>query len=208
MSELELRRRPTQARSAATFDHVLATATLLLEDVGWDGFTTNLLAERAGIGVQTLYRYFPNKLSVVATLAEQLISEWDGWFADTDQFFGDDGVDWGAGIRAYVDRLRDQPGGIALRRAMSASHALRALDREDNQRMAELYARAIVEIDAEIDFDFALVTMRAMLEAVLGVLDATYEMDAEQAELHLTACVEMQQAFLEQRFPKLRRASP
>lgn len=203
MSELELRRRPTQARSAATFDHVLDTATLLLEEVGWDGFTTNLLAERAGIGVQTLYRYFPNKLSVVATLAERLIAEWDDWFEDTDQFFNEEGVDWGAGIRAYADRLRDQPGGIALRRAMSASHTLRALDREDNLRMARHYARALVEIDPDIDHEFAVVTMRVMLEAVLGVLDATYEMDAEQAERHLSACVDMQRAFLEQRFPTI-----
>lgn len=205
MNDLELRRRPTQARSAATFDHVLATAIVLLEDVGWDGFTTNLLAERAGIGIQTLYRYFPNKLCVVATLAQRLIAEWDEWVADTDRFFDAHGaINWGHAIRAYVEGLRDQPGGIALRRAMTASHALRGLDREDNERMAAHFAKALVARDAAIDLDYAVVTIRVALESGLAVLDLTYEMPPEQAEVHLATCMDMQQAFLEQRFPSLK----
>ncbi|MDG1204091.1 MAG: TetR/AcrR family transcriptional regulator, partial [Pseudomonadales bacterium] len=99
MNELEIRRRPVQTRSAKTFDHILDTAIVVLEETGWDGFSTNLLAERAGIGIQTLYRYFPNKLSVVATLARRLISEWDSWF--TEAGMSDFG---GAGLERFVDR--------------------------------------------------------------------------------------------------------
>ena len=124
MNELEIRRRPVQTRSAKTFDHILDTAIVVLEETGWDGFSTNLLAERAGIGIQTLYRYFPNKLSVVATLARRLISEWDSWF--TEAGMSDFG---GAGLERFVDRLKNQPGGVAIRQAMAASPALRALDR-------------------------------------------------------------------------------
>ena len=86
----ELRTKPIQARSAAKFDLILDTAVVLLETEGWDGFSTNVLAERAGVGIQTLYRYFPNKLSVVATLAQRIIQEWNGWFADFDHFFAED----------------------------------------------------------------------------------------------------------------------
>ena len=86
----ELRTKPTQVRSAAKFDRILDTAIILLETEGWDGFTTNALAERAGIGIQTLYRYFPNKLSVVATLARRVILEWNEWFSDFDSFMAGD----------------------------------------------------------------------------------------------------------------------
>ena len=42
MNELEIRRRPVQARSAKTFDHILDTAIVVLEETGWDGFSTKI----------------------------------------------------------------------------------------------------------------------------------------------------------------------
>jgi len=201
VSELELRRRPTQARSAATFDHILDTATVLLEDVGWDGFTTNLLAERGGIGVQTLYRYFPNKLSVVATLAERKIEEWDSWFENIVDLLDPEGTDWGRGVLICLDGLRNQPGGIAIRRAMGASPALRELDREDNVRIAHRFAEAIAAADPSVDPEQAAIALRVTLEAVMAVLDVTYDMTKADADAHVDACVAMQAAYLEQCFP-------
>ena len=61
-----LRNVPTQARSRETFEKILATAVELLDELGWDGFNTNLLAERAGVRVSAVYRYFPNKEAVLA----------------------------------------------------------------------------------------------------------------------------------------------
>ena len=47
---------------------ILETAAELVDEVGVVGFTTNLLAERAGIRVRTIYRYFPSKLGVLNAL--------------------------------------------------------------------------------------------------------------------------------------------
>lgn len=201
MSDLELRRRPTQSRSAATFDHILDTATVLLEDVGWDGFTTNLLAERAAIGVQTLYRYFPNKLSVVATLAERKIEEWDAWSEHVSELLKPGETDWGRGIHVCLDGLRNQPGGIAIRRAMGASPTLRELDREDNVRLARRFSAAIVAVDPSVDAEQAAINLRVTLEAVMAVLDITYDMPKAEADAHVAACVAMQSAYLERCFP-------
>ena len=201
MSELELRRRPTQSRSAATFDHILDTATVLLEDVGWDGFTTNLLAARAAIGVQTLYRYFPNKLSVVATLAERKIEEWDAWAEHVSDLLRPGKTDWGRGIHVCLEGLRNQPGGIAIRRAMGASPTLRELDRQDNVRLARRFSAAIVAVDPSVDAEQAAVNLRVTLEAVMAVLDITYDMPKAEADAHVAACVAMQTAYLERCFP-------
>jgi AcrR family transcriptional regulator len=198
MSELEIRRRPVQARSAKTFDHILDTAVVVLEESGWDGFSTNLLAERAGIGIQTLYRYFPNKLSVVATLAGRLMEEWDSWFADADP-------NWPgrSGIEMFVERLKDQPGGVAIRQAMAASPALRELDREDTRRHAERFAVDLVGRDDTVDYEDAVLSILVAIEAVLAVVDLTYDLPAAQADRLTGLCVEMQSAFLVSRFPIL-----
>ena len=198
MNELEIRRRPVQARSAKTFDHILDTAIVVLEETGWDGFSTNLLAARAGIGIQTLYRYFPNKLSVVATLARRLISEWDSWFA------GGGMNDFrGAGLERFVDRLKNQPGGVAIRQAMAASPALRALDREDNRRLALQFAGALVSRDDQLNLDDTVLAMLVTIEAAVAVVDLTFDLPTAEADKLIGLFIEMQNAFLVNRFSNL-----
>ena len=49
---------------------VLEAAAQVLEADGYDGLTTNRVAERAGVSIGTLYQYFPDKAAVVAGLVE------------------------------------------------------------------------------------------------------------------------------------------
>lgn len=62
------RKTPVQARSRATCDAIIQAATYILTERGWDGLTTNAIAERAGVNIGSLYQYFPNKEAVVAEL--------------------------------------------------------------------------------------------------------------------------------------------
>ena len=78
----DLRVSPRQARARETVARILDTAAVLLDEVGVDDFNTNLLAERAGVRVRTVYRYFPNKSAVILALAERVVSEWDAWALD------------------------------------------------------------------------------------------------------------------------------
>lgn len=59
---------PTQARSWATYNAILEAATYILIEQGYETLTTNHVAERAGVSIASLYQYFPNKESLVATL--------------------------------------------------------------------------------------------------------------------------------------------
>ncbi len=65
---LELRRTPMQARGQATFEGILDATAGLLDKVGGDKVTTNLIARAAGVNVATLYQYFPNKQAVLLEL--------------------------------------------------------------------------------------------------------------------------------------------
>ena len=62
------RKRPLQARAQQTVEDVVEAAARILEGQGHDGFTTNAVAERAGVSIGTLYQYFPNKEALVGAL--------------------------------------------------------------------------------------------------------------------------------------------
>lgn len=49
-------------------DAIIEAATYILTRVGWEGLTTNAIAERAGVNIASLYQYFPNKEAVIAEL--------------------------------------------------------------------------------------------------------------------------------------------
>lgn len=62
------RKEPHQQRSIATVDAILQAAAYILIHRGWGAFTTNAVAERAGVNIASLYQYFPNKEAIVAEL--------------------------------------------------------------------------------------------------------------------------------------------
>ncbi|MBX8498504.1 TetR/AcrR family transcriptional regulator [Pseudomonas lijiangensis] len=68
------RKVPAQARSRATVDAIVQAATYILTRVGWEGLTTNAIAERAGVNIGSLYQFFPNKEAVIAELQRRHVA--------------------------------------------------------------------------------------------------------------------------------------
>ncbi len=62
------RKSARQARSAATVEVIIEAAARILETGGLPSFTTNAIAERAGVSVGSLYQYFPNKDAITRAL--------------------------------------------------------------------------------------------------------------------------------------------
>lgn len=60
-----MRKKPRQARSRATVEAILQAGARILSEEGWAGFTTNRIADIAGVSIGSLYQYFPDKLSLV-----------------------------------------------------------------------------------------------------------------------------------------------
>lgn len=63
-----MRKAPKQARSRATVDAIVEAGAQVLGRRGWAGFTTNEVAEVAGVSIGSLYQYFPNKQSLTEAL--------------------------------------------------------------------------------------------------------------------------------------------
>ncbi|WP_414879697.1 MULTISPECIES: TetR/AcrR family transcriptional regulator [Pseudomonas] len=69
------RRNPTQQRSRERQERILAAATQLTASKGSDQLKMSEIAECCGISIGSLYQYFPDKSSVIQTLAERYNAE-------------------------------------------------------------------------------------------------------------------------------------
>lgn len=70
MAAKTARRRPKQQRAQATRDLIFEAAAQILEREGEAAFNTNRLAERAGVGVGTIYQYFSDKDAILFAMGE------------------------------------------------------------------------------------------------------------------------------------------
>jgi AcrR family transcriptional regulator len=74
---LRPRKTAVQARSRFTVDAICQAAVQVFSDRGYDGATTDLIAERAGVSVGTLYQYFPNKQAILIEIWNHLMKAAD-----------------------------------------------------------------------------------------------------------------------------------
>jgi AcrR family transcriptional regulator len=68
-------RTPQQARSRRTRQRILESAVACFEARGYDETTTAHIARRAGIGVGTLYGYFPDKRALLLELLQSTTTQ-------------------------------------------------------------------------------------------------------------------------------------
>ena len=59
-----MRKLPKQRRAALTVDAILEAAARILVETGYATASTNRIAERAGVGIGSLYEYFPGKEAI------------------------------------------------------------------------------------------------------------------------------------------------
>ena len=65
------RKSASQERSRATVDALLEATTRILIKEGYDGASTNRIAEVAGVSIGSLYQYFPSKEALVAAVIDR-----------------------------------------------------------------------------------------------------------------------------------------
>lgn len=74
-SPLLPRKLPRQRRSRATVEAILEACARILRESGQAGLTTNRIAERAGVGIGSVYQFFPNREAIIVALAEQRLAQ-------------------------------------------------------------------------------------------------------------------------------------
>src|SRR6201996_1690263 len=99
---------PANRRVQSTRDRILAAARALLAEVGPAGLTYSLLAERAGVTRQTLYRHWPARPALPLSL---ILEGADGGYPEP-------GSDPAAVAAAWLASLRDGLAGRGRRIAV------------------------------------------------------------------------------------------
>jgi AcrR family transcriptional regulator len=136
------RSRPQQARSRDKLGRILTATAELLEELSYEDLGTRLIAERAGISVGSLYRFFPDKDSIVRAL----LLGWLEDFTDILDRAGSGEIPARPGlfieqiVDAYAEFFRREPG---FRNAFYCAQRSRELEeaqrRNDNDLAARLH---------------------------------------------------------------------
>ena len=167
------RKAPKQARSLATVSVIVEAAARILEERGHEGFSTNAVAERAGVSVGSLYQYFPRKDALIgALILRQTMSLIRDAKSAADQSTGEAALS--ALIAPCVRQQLERP---ALARLLDYEEARLPLDAETEQvkrRFFELTREALLRPDmpAQPDIDVAA---RDVVAIVKGMIDAAGE---------------------------------
>ncbi len=190
-----LRTEPVQRRSNKTIDRLLASTAELLEEVGFDAITTNMICRNAGVTPPSLYRYFPDKYAVVEALGSQLVDAQDEalekWatpdvaeLRKPEKMFDM--------LRAQYQITRDFKGGKWIARAMHASPKLAKLRLESNDRIVTMFV--YLQLSATPDLDADMVARKYRLATEIGysaiemLLDRP-ELDADETLLEVAGLV-------------------
>lgn len=173
-SSPEVRKRPTQKRSLQTFERILETATLLLEEVGFDKLTTNLICERAGLSPPALYRYFPDKYAVLVELGEQLMASQDNDLKEWLETDADLPI-----VPAKVERLlrsqynvtQAQKGGKWIMRSLYSTPQLVNVRHRSHEMMAEIITQHQLSHNPDVNRAELFRRNRMILEMGYAVLE-------------------------------------
>ncbi|MDS1270039.1 TetR/AcrR family transcriptional regulator [Lipingzhangella sp. LS1_29] len=112
LTQVPLRRLPTQQRSRERVHRMLTACAELLDEGSYTALTTTRIAERAGVAIGSVYQFFPDRQAVARALAlihAQTLRSWaqrrlaevqpTGWCQTVD-----------AVLDAYIDMHRHAPG--------------------------------------------------------------------------------------------------
>jgi AcrR family transcriptional regulator len=112
-----IRNEPVQARSAARLTALLDAAAAVVDEIGYERLTTAMVAERAGASIGTVYRYFPDRIAVLQSLAARNADRvTERVLVDlSDERHGDAMAAFHGAAAVLIDAFRSEPGFAALR---------------------------------------------------------------------------------------------
>ena len=180
-------KRPSQARSVATFANILKASTDIIVERGVQGLNTNVVADRAGVNIGTVYHYFPDKTAILVELfridqehrnkplTEKLNEICES--ADLDQ--------WADEMFTLSVELRtSSPATTQLRRAFRAVPELVAIDRQETELYLDYISARLCDRFVGLGQDRARAATRLLIDVSMTILDESQELGS-QSSLYL-----------------------
>lgn len=161
-------RLPRQKRSQATFERLLDAAGHLLEEVGVERISTNLVAARAGVSPPTLYHYFDDKYALLTALGERLMATQNALVTV------DPDVDEAGIARILLDHVsltRASPGGAWVMRMLRAVPQLAEVRLNSHRQLAAAMTDAALAHDASADRSLVETRMRLVVDLGFAAIE-------------------------------------
>ncbi len=172
---------PAQQRSVETYERILEVTAQILEDVGIEQLSTNMVCEFANITPPALYRYFPNKYALLSELGKrlmqrqnELIPRWitpealAGSTADLEEAL--------AGLMLETYRVTKRtPGGVWILRALRAVPALLAVRLDSHAQVTEAQGRLLIEAFPDVPRKELLVVSRIAVDMIYAGVEMLFD---------------------------------
>jgi AcrR family transcriptional regulator len=175
-------KRPSQARSVATFANILRASTDIIVERGVQGLNTNVVADRAGVNIGTVYHYFPDKTAILVELfridqeyrnkplTEKLVEICEA--ADLDQ--------WADEMFALSVELRESsPATTQLRRAFRAVPELVEIDRDETERYVDFISVRLRDRFRGLNEERARAATSLLIDVSMTILDGSQELGGQ-----------------------------
>ena len=186
--ELLEKNKRQQDRAKRPYEAILAAAAELLVEVGVERISTNLVAERAGITVPALYRYFPNKYAVLNALGAVLMDKQNAVFQQwmdhhlvhgDPQFLLDNVYEL---LQRTFDVTREQMGGLEVVQALRAVAPLQEVRLASHRVVANQFATIVGELLGRPIDDLVKTQTRVTIDTGYAIVEMALEDDSLPTE--------------------------
>ncbi|MBX5023429.1 TetR/AcrR family transcriptional regulator [Rhizobium lentis] len=177
------RRIPRQQRGRERFEKILAVAAELIEQHGSDGLKMSEIVEEAGLSFGALYQYFPDKTSIIRTLAERFNEEGRRCVEAELAKVADP-----AGLKAALANIVDEYYAFfrrepVMRDIWHATHTdklLQQVDAEDMEFHAQAFLAVLVRLWPNRDRVELLAIARLTMQLLAAAVRYAVSLDAEE----------------------------
>ncbi|MBY5789945.1 TetR family transcriptional regulator [Rhizobium leguminosarum bv. viciae] len=179
----QLRRIPSQQRGRERFEKILTVAAELIESHGSDGLKMSEIVEKAGLSFGALYQYFPDKTSIIRTLAERFNEEGRRCVAEELAKVTDAAALQGALaniVDEYYAFFRREP---VMRDIWHATHTdklLQQVDAEDMEFHAQAFLAVLIRLWPNRDRKELLAIARLTMQLLAAAVRYAVSLDAEE----------------------------
>lgn len=176
---------------------MLEACAALIDELGYDGVTTTLIAERAEVAVGSLYQFFPDKRAVVQALTQRNLEYFMGEIgkrldeAQLEHWW--DGADIAFDI--YVQMYREVPGFSRIRFGDVVDLRLIADERDNNTVIADGLAE-LIAAKFRVPLDEVRLSVAVAIEIADGILNLAFRRKLFDSETVLAEARAVVRAYL------------
>jgi len=173
----------TQATICSELPQKILDATVdLFAEMGYSKVCTNRIAERAGISVGSIYRFFPNKFAIFDAVQKRFHGALESTIQHYIQY-ADRAAPWSVHVNYLGDALAElwqkNAALIDAWTVLAGNPEMTEADRHHRDKMANLLASYLVQAAPARSLDECYCAALAIHETAIGLLDMTVEEPAD-----------------------------